>query len=340
VSNPASNRATNQTASVETPARASAESHWRVIDRTLRDIAGRRAALDAEEARWLREAEQLRIWKCLGMADVFDYMNRALHYQGRTAQDRLRVARALGHLPTLEAALARGEVSFSTLREITRVATPDTEAAWLKASIGLTARDVEDLVALHGKGDRPTDDPKPQVRPHVVRFELPPEVYTLFRQVKQLVNEAAHRHMDEAEVFAAMCHTVLDNGDRAETSGRAKYVIALKLCPVCKKGTQVGGGTEAPVGAAAVEQAMCDAMHVGSLDGDMPERAAQDIPPSVARMVWLRDGGRCQTPGCRSAIGVQIHHITPRAESGSHVPANLTCRCFRVTPASTTACCS
>jgi hypothetical protein len=38
-----------------------AEPRWRVVDRALRDIAVRRAALDADEAQWLREAEALQI---------------------------------------------------------------------------------------------------------------------------------------------------------------------------------------------------------------------------------------------------------------------------------------
>src|SRR3954470_14726816 len=39
------------------------EPRWRTVDRTLRTIAARRAALDAEEVRWLREAEALQIWR-------------------------------------------------------------------------------------------------------------------------------------------------------------------------------------------------------------------------------------------------------------------------------------
>src|ERR1051325_2438352 len=69
---------------------------WRSVDRALRTIRKRRAALDADEARWLREAEALQIWRPLGMVSVLDYMERVLGYRPRTAQDRLRVARALG----------------------------------------------------------------------------------------------------------------------------------------------------------------------------------------------------------------------------------------------------
>src|SRR5262245_66502666 len=79
-----------------------------VVDHALRTIAVRRAALDAEEARWLREAEALQIWREFGMVSALDYLERALDYAPRTAQDRLRVARALGSLPELTNALETG----------------------------------------------------------------------------------------------------------------------------------------------------------------------------------------------------------------------------------------
>jgi len=49
--------------------------------------------------------------------------------------------------------------------------------------------------------------------------------------------------------------------------------------------------------------------------------------PAVVRFVWRRDHGRCQTPGCRSARGLEIHHIVHRTDGGSHDPSNLTLRC-------------
>jgi len=81
---------------------------WRMVDRALRGIAQRRAALDAEEARWLREAERLRIWRPLGMVSAVDYLERVLGYTPHAANERLRVARALGDLPVLTDAFARG----------------------------------------------------------------------------------------------------------------------------------------------------------------------------------------------------------------------------------------
>src|SRR5262249_54099678 len=148
------------------------QGDWRTVDSALRGIRSRRAALDAEEMYWLREAEALRIWRPLGMVSAIDYLERVLGYAPRTAQDRLRVARALGAMPELTAALADARLPFSAVRELTRVATAATEAAWVAAATGKNLRQIEELVAEHRQGDHPDDPPDPEARTHVVRFEL------------------------------------------------------------------------------------------------------------------------------------------------------------------------
>ena len=93
-------------------------SAWEQIIRSLRRIAKKRAALDADEARWLREAERVQIWEPLGMVNMIDYLERVLGYAPRTGQQRMQVARALESLPTMTDALAKGELSFSAVREL------------------------------------------------------------------------------------------------------------------------------------------------------------------------------------------------------------------------------
>src|SRR5258705_10639107 len=128
-------------------AREAVRRDWRVVDRALRTIAQRRAALDADEARWLREAERLQIWRELGMVSALDYMERALGYGPRAAQERLRVARSLGALPELSGALASGELSFSAGRELTRGVRAGTEAAGSPGGGDKNLREIEGLVA-------------------------------------------------------------------------------------------------------------------------------------------------------------------------------------------------
>jgi hypothetical protein len=293
---------------------------WDEIDRALRSIASRRAALDAEEAAWLREAEAVQIWRPLGMVSILDYMERVLGFSPHTAAERLRVARALGHLPATAAALERGELSHSGVRELTRVATAKTEDAWVEAAKDKTNRQIEDLVSGHRQGDYPDQPGDPDIRMRVVRLEMRPETYAAWRKAERALEDAHGERLDDNEIAAAMTSLVL-GGERAE--GRAQHQISVTICERCRQGWQEGGGAKLPIGRAAVELAECDAEHIGSIDAEIPRRAHQDVSPAVARLVSARDGNRCRVPGCRSARGLHFHHLERRADGGSHEPSNI-----------------
>ena len=125
----------------------SANGQWQTVDKTLRVIAKRRAQLDVVEAQYLREALTLEIWKPLGMVSALDYLERVLGYSPHVGRERLRVAVALGELPELAQALAHNELSFSAVRELTRITIPETQAEWIAAAKGKNQRQVEELVA-------------------------------------------------------------------------------------------------------------------------------------------------------------------------------------------------
>ena len=271
---------------------------WRTVDRTLRGIACRRAARDALEARWLYEAERLQIWRPLGMVSALDYLERVLGYTPHVAKERLRVARALRELPALTDAFARGELAFSAVRELTRVATPETETRWRDAAAGKNVREIEDLVAGHRRGDPPDAPADPEARTHVVRLELGAEVFARLRQVRASLTGERGAFLDDDQLVTALCDAVLDRASDpgTEPTGRAKFQIAVTVCARCDRASQEAAGAATPIDEAALDRARCDAQHVGSIDGEVPERAQQDIPPSVVRFVWRRDGGRCQTP--------------------------------------------
>jgi hypothetical protein len=214
------------------------------------------------------------------------------------------------------------------VRELTRVATAETDAAWRDAAIGKSVHQIEQAVAVRARGSRPTDPPDPKVRSQIVRFELRPDVYARLRQARATLADEHGHHLDDNELIAALCDAALESTASADaTSDRARFQIAMTVCERCRQGWQHGAGAQIPVDRAAVEQALCDAQHIGSLDGDRPARAHQDIPPATVRLVWHRDGGRCQTPGCRSSRGLEIHHIVHRDDGGSHDPSNLSLRC-------------
>lgn len=329
---------------VEVAERASGRvgADGREADRQLRRIARRRAGLEADEARWLLVARRAAVHLAFGYATFAEYVERVLGHGPRACADRLRVADALTELPTTAAALAAGAVSYSTVRELTRVATTNTEAAWLDAAGGKTAREVEAMVTGRRRGDRPDDPTEPDLRPRILRFEVTPETYALVRDAERRLAADAGHPLSDDELVAAMARAVLvptvtseiDADTHVGHGNRPGYQIALTVCTDCDRAWQDGAGQSIEVGAAALATARCDAQVIGRVDVAASDadarpatRATRTIPPAIRRRVLRRDHGRCVVPGCRATRWIDVHHLHPRALGGGHDPQNLVSAC-------------
>ena len=297
---------------------------WQEIDRRLREYTRHRSALDAAEAFDLVRAEQLKIYFQFGFATVYEYMERVLGYGPHAAHERMRVARALAALPETTIALARGALTYSAVRELTRVATAETEADWLARVDGLAANQIERLVAGHQPGDRPDDPTHPDLRPRVVRVELPPEVFALWREARMVVASERGAEISDADFVETLCRGAIAPGSGA--AGPA-HQIAHQQCPDCRRATQTGAGREIDVAPEVFERAACDAKVLGSLDADTPDRATTTVTPRLREQVFARDHHRCTAPGCRSARNLDIHHIIEQFRGGKHELPNLCLLC-------------
>jgi hypothetical protein len=56
-------------------------------------------------------------------------------------------------------------------------------------------------------------------------------------------------------------------------------------------------------------------------------RKTRTISAAMWRALWVRDGGRCQFPGCGRRSRLQAHHIDHWADGGPTELANLTLAC-------------
>lgn len=305
-------------------------ARWRTVDRALRGCARRRAALDAEEARWLVEAERLEVHRRLGCGSIHEYLEQVLGYGPRVARDRLRVARALTRLPAMSGALERGELCHSAVRELTRVATPWTETAWIEAVRGRPLREVEQAVAGREPGDLPSDPADGPPRRSRLELELAPTTIALFWEARRRLEGELGEPLDDDRAVELMCQAVLD-GPRPDSGepGAAPppHQLAVTVCDQCKRGWQDLGGRSTPQTAAETERAWCDAQLVGRADRDQPARATRTIPPAVRRLVFRRDRGRCIVPGCRASRHLEVHHVVQRASGGDHDPQRLALLC-------------
>ena len=321
------------------------ERDWVRAHTALTRIARDRAAADAEEAVWLLVAWRSRTHVHLGYGSFSEYVERLFGYSPRATREKLRVAEALDGLPRATRALELGMLSWCAARELTRVATPDTETTWLEAANGKTTRELERLVAGKRPGDLPPQpgDPEPPRR-HLLHFEVTPETFATFRQAMQALRRAAGGHLEDDALLLAMARQVLG----APGDGRTIHRIAYEMCPACGQGAQLAAGERVPVGAELLAMAACDGERIGAHslpanENQTPQtteaqgasatpathvgRARQAVPPALRRAVLLRDRHRCRVPGCTNTHYVDVHHIRPRAEGGRNTLENLITLC-------------
>jgi hypothetical protein len=289
------------TAAMLTPASSNAE-----LDRLGDQIAELSAHLDAATARLLdliREFDAREGWGN-GFRSCAHWLSWRVGLDIGAAREKVRVARALGTLPRLAQALARGELSYAKVRALSRVATPETEERLLALGQAGTAEHVERIVRGWRRVDRNAEAREAAARHRkrvlsvyrdedgmvAVRGRLEPEVGELLIQALNAAREALYQRTRR---------TFADAGNvSAETSRRLA----------------------------------CDASRVvmqHARDGRVVEVAARTrtISPALRRALHHRDHG-CRFPGCHVRFG-QGHHIRHWAQGGPTTLSNLAMLCRR-----------
>src|SRR5437868_5273855 len=298
-----------------------------------------------------------------GFKTCADWLSWRVGMDRGAAHQRVRVARALPSLPRISQAFACGELSYSKVRALTRVATPETEERLLKFARCGTAAHVERLVRGWRRVDRNAENQEAAQRHKsralyvyqdedgmfVVRGRLTPEVGAVVRQAlaaacdrmhanapvnpaEGLAPSAGQRQADALGMIAeAALHGDLDPGAPGERYQVVVHVDAPVLADPDQPGQSVLEDGD-HVSAETSRRVACDASRVimrHDADGRVTEvgARARTIPPALRRALQHRDRG-CRFPGCGVRFG-QGHHIRHWAHGGPTALSNLALLCRR-----------
>ena len=100
------------------------------------------------------------------------------------------LAKRLEKLPRVDAAFNSGEVPWTKIREIARIATPDTEQVWLEKARRLTSRQLEEEVAGKKRGDRPGGGLKARRLKSEERLRFRPEQQAIWEKgIRMMMKE-------------------------------------------------------------------------------------------------------------------------------------------------------
>lgn len=278
------------------------------------------------------ELETSRRYTERGHTSVVAYATAELDLTPRQTRDLLLVARHMRTLPRMAQAFTQGALSYTKAREIVRVATPETDAAWNERACATTSRELERDVAAARKGDLPPEATGPLLGPARValRFDMSAaEAEAVRAALSRLrLRGGLGPEADDGALLADLARHALQTmeslDDRAAPTAE-RYRVTIRHCPDCQA-THVGHPEE-PHAAEHTDCACaeCDA-EVLDLTVAKP-RLRHAVPPATRRKVFEQHGHRCAVPHCRNRLWLDLHHIRPRHAGGDHRAVNLVCLC-------------
>ena len=125
-------------------------------ERMGEEIATLAARIDAATYELLvliRKFDEQEGWNC-GFLSCAHWLTWRIGLAPNAARERVRVARALAELPLMSDAMRRGELSYSKVRALTRIARPDTEESLVDLGRAGTAAHAERVVREWRRIDR------------------------------------------------------------------------------------------------------------------------------------------------------------------------------------------
>ena len=101
------------------------------VHRRLKEALAELQRAERNAVLWFAEVVGRKLYMDFGYSSIHQYSEIELGFGMSKTSQFLRLSESLEQLPKLRQALARGEIPWSTAREVATVATPKTEARWI-----------------------------------------------------------------------------------------------------------------------------------------------------------------------------------------------------------------
>jgi hypothetical protein len=276
-------------------------------------------------------------YKLYASSDVAQYAQKFFGCSNTLTADLIRVAGKLEELPLCLAAFESGELCWSSLLFITRVAKPGTEKAWLDFARGRSSHDVKREVqaAVAAGCDAPRKNPYglPGVKLRM-GLQFTPEQHDLVEKaLRKVAGEikgplGGQKPSPEAALLFVAQRIIETDcllSDRVEKKGPLSTIL-YRHCPACRISHVVtkDGPMEVPPEVIERAEAEADKVVISPEEELGPEargtvpKAERDKPntPALTRRVLLRDNGVCANTYCSHRAGLNAHHVIWRSKGG------------------------
>lgn len=323
------------------------------LDRAIVSLAARLNADTHDLLVLIRRFDERGGWLRWGFESCAEWLHWRCDLSLSAAREKVRVAHALKTLPLIAPAFARGELSYSKVRALTRVANPKNEDDLLTFALRTTAARVEERCrelrcgttastedALRAQSRRALSLRRdPQRGTATITVELPLEAAELIDKALDRAMEMEARvylepelakegwRQQRADALVAMARTYLA-GDREAGAGTPDhYQVVVHVDQTAL--TANHGRSGLPI--ESVRRIACDSNRITLVEDEHGEplsigRKSRTVPAAIKRALWARDKG-CRFPGCGRKRFVDAHHIEHWSTSGATSLDNLMLLC-------------
>jgi hypothetical protein len=343
------------------------ERPMRPIHELAADICTLAGRINAANHRWLvliAEFDRRQGWSDSSTQSCAHWLNWKCGIAMGAAREKVRVAHALENLPKISAAMESGGLSYSKVREITRVAKAETEDYLLMIAEHGTAQHVEKFVRAYRRCQEAEELSREQRQQQnrrvsfrydddgslVLDCRLPAEVGARFMKAldvavgelppppKQNVpagtfQEPVRFSVRRADALALIAESFLAHG-AIEAAGAERHQIVVHVAQETLRDRSAGccEFEDGPSMAAETARRLaCDASVVMLTENEDGEplnvgRKTRTISAPLRRVLNSRDKG-CRFPGCANTRYMDAHHIDHWANGGETKPSNLVSLC-------------
>jgi len=327
------------------------------LDQAIVNLAARINAETYELLVLVRQFDERAGWLKWGLGNCAEWLHYRCDLSMNAAREKVRAAHALKTLPNIAAAFATGELSYSKVRAMTRVAGVHNEYELLSFALKTTTAHVEERCrelrcgnadSLNG-AQRAFASRSLRISRNAERgtmsisIELPIETGELVVKAidkarddstpsAEFVDDLGPARREswsarQADAMVSMAGSYLSGNDKQRRNSSDDYLVTIHVDQSAL--TNGNGRSSLPI--ESVKRLCCDGHTVVIGEGENGEpmnigRKTRTVSTAIKRALMARDEG-CSFPGCHHQRFVDAHHIEHWSNGGETSLDNLMLLC-------------
>ena len=323
------------------------------LDRNILTLCARINSATYELLVLIREFDERAGWVKWGLHNCAEWLTWRCDFSMTTALEKVRVAHALKSLPAISRAFAVGDLSYTKVRDLTRVVHRNNEDHLLKFALKHTTATVAERCRELRCGDVSSIGDAARAyanRSLRVRRDLQRGVMTITVELPldtgELVEKALDKARDDealqvpdpvdpswstrqADAFVNLINGFLCGAEGSKQS-KDNYLVTVHV----DQSALADGEGRSALPIESVKRLCCDGHTVviaEDADGEPLSigRKSRVVPLAIERAVRARDHNCCTFPGCRNRRFLDCHHIKHWSKKGETSLRNLTLLCTK-----------